>query len=79
MEKNEEFDKLTNQLLEILFGSFSIIMKRMLHDHLKSGMINHLIPYYWSLKVHQMKMSLQKEILGVLIILRENLMQMKLQ
>ena len=35
MEKSEEFDELTKQLLEILFGSFSIITKRMLHDHLK--------------------------------------------
>ena len=37
MEKSEEFDELTKQLLEILFGSFSIITKRMLHDHLKGG------------------------------------------
>ena len=37
MEESEEFDELTKQLLEILFGSFSIITKRMLHDHLKGG------------------------------------------
>ena len=37
MEKSEEFDELTKQLLDILFGSFSIITKRMLHDHLKGG------------------------------------------
>ena len=37
MEKSEEFDELTKQLLEILFASFSIITKRMLHDHLKGG------------------------------------------
>ena len=30
MEKSEEFDELTKQLLEMLFGSFSIITKRML-------------------------------------------------
>ena len=37
MEQSEEFDELTKQLLEILFASFSIITKRMLHDHLKGG------------------------------------------
>ena len=37
MEKSEEFDELSKQLLEILFASFSIITKRMLHDHLKGG------------------------------------------
>ena len=30
-------DELTKQLLEIIFGSFSIITRRMLHDHLKGG------------------------------------------
>ena len=37
MEKSEEFDELTQHILEILFGSFSIITKRMLHGHLKGG------------------------------------------
>ena len=37
MEKSDEFDELTKQLLEILFGSFAIITKRMLHDHLEGG------------------------------------------
>jgi len=31
------FDEGTKQCLEILFGSFSIITKRMLHDHLQGG------------------------------------------
>ena len=32
-----KFDKASKQCLEFLFGSFSIITKRMLHDHLKDG------------------------------------------
>lgn len=32
-----KYDEGTKQCLEILFGSFSIITKRMLHDHLKDG------------------------------------------
>ena len=33
----EEYDDLTKQILEIMFGSFAIITKRMLHDHLSGG------------------------------------------
>ena len=37
IKPSEKFDEGTKQCLEILFGSFSIITKRMLHDHLKGG------------------------------------------
>ena len=37
MQPSEKYDDLTKQILEIMFGSFAIITKRMLHDHLKGG------------------------------------------
>ena len=37
LQPSEEFDESTKQLLELLFASFSIITKRMLHDHLNDG------------------------------------------
>ena len=37
VEPNEEFDVATKQCLEIIFGSFAIVTKRMLHEHLKGG------------------------------------------
>ena len=37
MESNEEYDLLTKQIIEIIFGGFSVITKRMLHDHLSGG------------------------------------------
>ena len=40
MEPNENYDELTKQLLEIIFGSFSVITKRMLADHLKDGKLD---------------------------------------
>ena len=37
MVSSEDYDDLTKQILEIMFGSFAIITKRMLYDHLKGG------------------------------------------
>ena len=37
MQPSEKYDDLTKQILEIMFGSFAIITKRMLLDHLKGG------------------------------------------
>ena len=40
MEPNEDYDQLTKQILETIFGSFSVITKRMLADHLKNGQLD---------------------------------------
>ena len=40
MEPNEDYDELTKQILETIFGSFSVITKRMLADHLKNGQLD---------------------------------------
>ena len=41
-QKSELYDKPTLQCLELLFGSFSIITKRMLHDHLEDGLYDNV-------------------------------------
>ena len=34
---NVEFDEMAKQCLELIFGAFVVVSKRMLHDHLSDG------------------------------------------
>ena len=68
MEPNENYDELTKQLLETIFGSFSVITKRMLADHLKDGKLDKANENLYSeLEVVQQLMSFLKVTLEFLI------------